>query len=319
MRWTKLGQIFKTNEWFLGKDIVGYSQSPQALVFDDFIRIFFSARKRSRNGKYVSTVRFADFDRQLRKIIRVKSESVIPDGDLGAFDEHGIFPLNVFEYDGLIYGYTGGWSRKVSVDIDMSIGLAISKDLGESFVRIGTGPVLSASLNEPFLVGDPFVKMYNDVFHMWYIFGTEWKLCPSDRKPERIYKIAHAISTDGINWIKEDGRAIISDLIGGDECQALPTVIEMSSRYHMFFCYRHAFDFRKNIKRSYRMGHAVSSDLITWVRDDKDLTIEPSLDGWDSEMICYPSVFSSGDNIYLLYNGNEFGKHGFGLARLERN
>jgi hypothetical protein len=40
-------------------------------------------------------------------------------------------------------------------------------------------------------------------------------------------------------------------------------------------------------------------------------------DGWDSEMMCYPHLFKSDESIWLLYNGNEFGKHGFGAARLK--
>ena len=34
-------------------------------------------------------------------------------------------------------------------------------------------------------------------------------------------------------------------------------------------------------------------------------------------MMCYPHLFECDGRICLLYNGNEFGKHGFGLATLE--
>jgi hypothetical protein len=33
-------------------------------------------------------------------------------------------------------------------------------------------------------------------------------------------------------------------------------------------------------------------------------------------MQCYPHVFASDGKVYLLYNGNEFGRLGFGLAEL---
>ena len=74
------------------------------------------------------------------------------------------------------------------------IGYAISFDEGKTFKRIGDGPILSPSLNEPFLVGDPFVKIINEIFHMWYIFGKEWKANNKDAQPDRIYKIGHAFS-----------------------------------------------------------------------------------------------------------------------------
>jgi hypothetical protein len=40
------------------------------------------------------------------------------------------------------------------------------------------------------------------------------------------------------------------------------------------------------------------------------------VDGWDSEMMCYPNVFECNKDTYLIYNGNDFGKNGFGIAKL---
>ena len=85
----------------------------------------------------------------------------------------------------------------------------------------------------------------------------------------------------------------------------------------MFFCYRQATGFRKISNRGYRIGYAYSSDLRNWKRDDEKCAIDVSENDWDSEMLCYPHVFSCNDKIYLLYNGNEFGRFGFGLAVLE--
>ena len=35
-------------------------------------------------------------------------------------------------------------------------------------------------------------------------------------------------------------------------------------------------------------------------------------------MQCYPSLFACDDRVFLFYNGNEFGRYGFGVAELER-
>jgi hypothetical protein len=152
---------------------------------------------------------------------------------------------------------------------------------------------------------------------MWYVFGLGWKQFAEDDSPGRIYKIGHAVSKDGINWSKEDGHQILPNKLGDYECQALPTVIDMCGAFHMFFCYRHASDFRKNAQRSYRLGHASSTNLVDWVRNDEEYLLEPSDEGWDSGMLCYPHVFHCDGKIYMLYNGNEFGKYGFGLAVLK--
>lgn len=319
MKWKKLGKIFDPTSYLLPNDCKQFAQSPQVLVFDDFIRIYFSSRAvESNNGKYLSHICFVDMKKNLRDVIRVSDKTVIPLGALGCFDEHGIFPMSVMRHGKLVYGYTCGWNRRISVSVDTAIGLAISYDNGLTFQRIGDGPVLAASLYEPCLVGDGFVKIISDRFHMWYIYGTGWKKFSEDAPPDRTYKIGHATSSDGINWDRDGMEQIISDRLGKDESQALPTVIEIDGYHHMFFCYRQSSDFRTNPNRSYRIGHAYSSDLVTWTRDDDNPSISVTLGAWDSEMLCYPHVFESNNNVFLLYNGNEFGRYGFGLAVLER-
>ena len=318
MRWKKLGRIFDPTQHHLPNGCAQFAQSPQALVFDDFVRIYFSTRAvDSRNGKYLSHIAFVDMEKDLRSIIRVSDQTVIPLGGLGCFDEHGIFPMSVVRHGSSIYGYTCGWNRRVSVSVDTAIGLAISRDGGLTFQRTGDGPVLAASLHEPCLVGDGYVRIIGDTFHMWYIFGTGWKRYAADAPPDRTYKIGHATSRDGVAWAKEEARQIIPDRLGAEESQALPTVIGINGQYHMFFCYRQSFDFRKNSNRGYRIGHASSKDLSNWTRDDEDPLLEVTPGDWDSDMLCYPNVFECDGRIYLLYNGNEFGRLGFGLAELE--
>jgi ribosomal protein S18 acetylase RimI-like enzyme len=151
---------------------------------------------------------------------------------------------------------------------------------------------------------------------MWYIFGTGWKRFGVGSEPDRTYKIGHATSLDGITWTKEEGRRIISDRLGELESQALPTVVSRGGRHHMFFCYRHSSDFRQNKARGYRLGHAYSDDLHEWIRDDESVPGGTSGE-WDSDMQCYPHAFAFRGRTYLLYNGNEFGRGGFGLAILE--
>jgi hypothetical protein len=317
MKWIKLGQIFDPTEHSLPNSCYQFAQSPQTLIFDNFVRVYFSTRSKDESGKFLSHVAFVDYDKQFQRIIKVVDSTVIPLGGLGCFDEHGIFPFNVVRSGEQIFAYTTGWNRRMSVSTDASIGFAISNDGGLTYQKVGAGPVLSASLHEPFLVGDAFVKIFDGTYHMWYIHGTRWVTQTEGAPPDRIYKIAHATSVDGIVWHKE-GRQIVSDKLNAEECQALPTVIQIGNQYHMFFCYRHSSDFRKNRTRAYRIGYAFSDDLVNWNRDDMNVGIDVSDDGWDSDMQCYPHAFEMDGEVYLLYNGNEFGRFGFGLAKLAK-
>jgi predicted GH43/DUF377 family glycosyl hydrolase len=313
MQWRKHGRIFDPAS-SPGQPLL-YAQSPQALVLPDRVRVYFSTRAVDQEGKYTSRVAFAEYDRQFRRLLRVSSKPVIGPGILGAYDEHGIFPFHVFRDGGVIAGFISGWSRRKSVSVETAIGLATSKDGGETFVRLGDGPVLARSLREPFLVGDPFVVKWKDNYHMWYIFGVAWHPSAGPHGPERTYKIGHALSRDLKRWWKPtEGTRVVSDRLGEHEAQALPTVVIRDGIFHMVFCYRATFDFRLNSENAYRLGYAVSADGCQWSRQDDLLGLERSPSGWDSEMMCYPHLFELDGRLHLLYNGNEFGKTGFGLA-----
>lgn len=318
MHWHKRGKIFDPTQHSLPHGCKAFAQAPQALVLADRVRIYFSTRQvEASTGKYLSHVVYVDMSKDFGRILDISQHTVIPLGKLGTFDEHGIFPMNVLRHDGRIYGYTSGVNRRASVPVDGAIGLAFSYDEGRTFQRAGDGPVLAPSLHEPCIVVDPFVLYAEGRFHMWYVFGLGWKHSQDTISPSRVYKIGHALSEDGIEWVKEEGRQILPDRLASDECQALPTVARIGERYHMFFCYRQASDFRANPTRSYRMGNASSTDLMNWVRENDQLIIEPSPGEWDSDMLCYPHVFECEGQLHMLYNGNAFGREGFGLATLE--
>ncbi len=85
----------------------------------------------------------------------------------------------------------------------------------------------------------------------------------------------------------------------------------------MFFSYRYNLDFRETSK-GYQIGYAYSNNLYDWKRNDSIAGIEKSDVGWDSESVSYPHVFELDNKILMLYQGNEMGKFGFGLAELNK-
>jgi predicted GH43/DUF377 family glycosyl hydrolase len=137
-----------------------------------------------------------------------------------------------------------------------------------------------------------------------------------DGRPEIVYKLRMAYSSDGINWTKLN-RNLVADKLGEDEAQACPDIIFMNGKYHMFFCYREATNFRFAKDRTYRIGYAWSTDMLNWTRDDARAGIDVSDEGWDSEMVAYPHVFEMDGAVYMFYLGNQVGRYGFGLAKLE--
>jgi hypothetical protein len=313
--WRKLGKVFSPQD-VTGRDWFSeFAQAPATLIFDDFVRVYFSCRPSAdAQGRYVSHSAYVDLNRQnLLEIKSIAQQPILPLGELGMFDQFGVYPVSVIRHEDEILAYYGGWTRCESVPFNVAIGLARSADGGQTFERAGLGPVLGYTPDEPFVLSGPKIRRFNGIFYLWYIAGRKWKRV--NGRPEPVYKIRMAWSADGLRWTRAH-KDLIENRIEDDEAQASPDVFFAHGKYHMFFCYRFSSDYRSKTG-GYRIGYASSTNLIDWQRDDSKAGIDVSDEGWDSEMQSYPHVFELDGRIYMAYLGNQVGREGFGLAVLD--
>ena len=174
-------------------------------------------------------------------------------------------------------------------------------------------PIFGKSKFDPYYVNGVFILPHENQYKMFYSSGIKW--LNNNGKKESVYQIKSANSSDLLNWEVNDEFIIEPKF--ENECQNAATVIFYNNKFHMWFCYRKALDFR-NATNGYRIGYAWSDDLKKWNRDDSKSGIDLSKDeSWDSQMICYPYVFELDDRLIMLYCGNYFGKTGFGYAELD--
>ncbi len=314
-KWKKFGLIFNPQTMVDRSWISAYAQAPSTLVLDDVVRVYFACRPPAdANGNYVSLSAYADFRRDdLTKLVRVSEKPLLDLGEVGTFDEFGAYFTSVIRKDSDVLAYYVGYTRCESVPFTINIGAAISSDRGDSFTRLGPGPIVPCTLDEPFFLTVPRIRRFDGKWFLWYSAGKRW--LQTDKRAEPVYHIRMATSDDGLNWVKA-GRDLIECSIGDNECQACPDVFEHQGKYHMFFCFRSSIDYHGK-EGGYRMGYASSSDLLNWTRDDSQAGLGISDSGWDSEMVSFPHVFKLDGDIYMLYLGNQIGRHGFGLAKLE--
>lgn len=314
-RWRKLGKVFTPEEFRDRPWLHEFAQAPATLLLDDVVRVYFSCRPPADElGQYVSYSAWVDLDRSnLFRVREVSGQPVLNLGGVGAFDEFGVYPFTVARDGEMVRAWYAGWTRCESVPFNTAIGCAVSHDGGRCFERVGPGPALGFSPDEPFVLSGPKIRRFGGVWHLFYIAGRKWKVV--DGRPEPVYKIRLATSEDGLRW-QRLGRDLIESRIEEDEAQASPDVFFANGRYHMFFCYRRSVDYRGR-ENGYRIGYAWSTDLRSWTRDDARAGIDVSERGWDSEMVSYPHVFEVDGQIYMAYLGDQVGRHGFGLAALE--
>jgi len=291
-----------------------FCQSPHAVQLDNFVRVYFTTRLKDGPLNFKSFPAYVDYSSDFSTRLNFSSFPIMPSGDIGNFDEHGVFPFQpFFSSSGALMATTTGWSRRQSVPAESAIGLVASHDGGSSFEKVGIGPMLSALHDEPFLVADGYVVESGGAYNMFYIAGKKW--LEKDGARERVYKIRHASSRDLVSW-ERTKTDLVESYLGENECQALPSVIRYNEVWLMAFCYRDAFNFRNNSESSYKIGWATSQDLVNWKREDNNHEIVPHESNWDREMQAYPNLFTNNEGTFMLYNGNQFGIGGFGIAQL---
>jgi predicted GH43/DUF377 family glycosyl hydrolase len=313
--WKKLGCVFDPQLHDTPNWMQQFAQAPATREYKNFLRVYFSCRPMpNEQGQYVSYSGFVDLDKNnLFKILRISENPILPLGELGCFDEFGTYPVSVIDINEQPVVFYAGWTRSSSVPFNVAIGMGVSSDDGKTFEKIGKGPLLSYTLDEPFILSGPKIRKFDNTYYLFYIAGTKWIL--DKDKPEPVYRIKLAFSADGKSWTKLN-KNLIDTLLEEDEAQASPDVFYKNGKYHMFFCYRRSKNYRGK-ENGYRIGYAWSKDLMNWNRDDSMVGIDISNEGWDSEMVSYPHVFELNQKIYMMYLGNQVGKTGFGLAELE--
>jgi len=290
-------------------DIVSHASIPFCLnLHGDNFRIYFSSR--NKEGKSLPYYINATIINGIIKLTGNISEPLLELGELGTFDDSGIMPSSLVKEGNKVYMYYIGWNPQVTVSYRLSIGLAISFDGGKSFKPFSKSPICDRAIEEPFFNTAPFVVKEKELWRMWYISCTSWQLI--NGYPEPSYHVKYAESFDGIHWKREGVVSIDYD----DKSKAIgrPCIVNMNNKYEMFFSYRDTLNYRKEKGKGYQIGKAISNEGIHWEKKYEETGIKLSENGWDSMMMEYCHVFNHKGIDYMLYNGNDFGKEGFGYA-----
>lgn len=299
MKWNKLDFCFSIEKYMPNCPYKGGAVPFAYELGNGLHRIYYTARDQSNR----SHIFCMDMDVDSLKVVRVQNEPVLVPGELGSFDDSGAMMSWLTNVGRELYLYYIGWNLGVTVPFRSSIGLAISSD-GTTFQKPFRGPIMDRCRTEPHFCASNCVLKEDDTFKMWYSSCTGWSIVGG--APRHRYHIKYAESKDGIDWTRS-GHVAIDYKNDSEYAISRPCVIKEAGLYKMWYSYRGGMN-------TYRIGYAESGDGINWERTDGNVGIDISPDGFDSKMIEYPFVFSHNEQHYMLFNGNEYGQTGFGLA-----
>ena len=302
MAWNKLGLIFSVDN--VNDSLHSHAAVPFAEhLQDDLFKIYFT----SRNVDNESCIAYFIMDiNKPDQVLRVIDQPLLSKGALGCFDDSGVMGSCIITVGRKKYLYYIGWNLGVTVPFRNAIGLAVSDDDGVSFRRAYEGPILDRTRDEPHFTASNCVLFDEGIYKIWYLSCTGWR--SENDKIVHQYHIKYAESNNGIDW-QRDGVVAIDYRDQHEYAISVPRVLRDENGYKMWFSSRAQRDIG-----SYRINYAESTNGIEWVRKDDEVDLQVSESGWDSEMLCYPFVFDHKGKRYMLYNGNDYGRSGIGLA-----
>jgi predicted GH43/DUF377 family glycosyl hydrolase len=287
--------------------MVSHAANPAPVLLNgekSIVRVYFTSRDKN-NRSHVAYVDI-DFDNDY-EIIGLSTSPVVSPGDPGEFDDSGASMGHYLEVGNKRYIYYLGWNLKVTVPWLNSIGLAISVDNGP-FTKVSKAPIVDRSDIDPYSISYPAVIFEDGRYRMWYGSNLKW----GAEQREMKHVIKYAESTDGVHW-QRTGKISINHEHEGEYAVSKPSILKIDGLYRMWYSFRASPE-----SSSYRIGYAESVDGISWERKDKLAGLGVSRHGWDSEMVCYPALFQYHGRYFMFYNGNDYGRTGFGIAEAEQ-
>ena len=303
-KWKKLGLLYCPSGINRHPKLLSHAANPLPILLDgDVYRVFFSGR----DAENRSSVGAVDIDIVSRKIIQEHNTPFFENGLEGSFFADGVSIGNCYQVDGQDYMLFMGWQTPKGGHWRGDIGrLIVKPDL--TLELDNDSPFMAIDRVDPLSLSYPWVtENEDDGFSMWYGSTKTWDA----GNGEMLHVINFASSADGHDWTRES-LAVPYEL-GIAQAFSRPTVArDEQGGYEMWFSYR------SGTGEKYRIGYAEGKDGKAWRLALNEVGIDVSADGWDSEMIEYPFVFDHKAQRYMLYNGNGYGKTGFGLAMLEK-
>ncbi len=267
-------------------------------------RIYFS----SRDSNNKTSIFYLDYDIDSRKILALATNSILDPGRNGFFDHDGVMGCQFVVIGKMRYIFYQGWNLGVSVPFRNSLGVARFEN--NILKRVFTGPILDRSPFDPCFVASSWIIKIKEKYIMYYLSCFDWR--EVNNKLRHYYHIKLAESDDGLTW-KPMNKVAIDLKYSNEYAISTPRVLYENNIYKMWYSYRGGI-----FSENYRIGYAESLNGFDWIRKDETINFINNHQDWDSEMQCYPCIFDYGDNRYMLYNGNEYGKTGFGIAVLEK-
>jgi hypothetical protein len=263
--------------------------------------------------KGISSIFSFEFDLMNLELIPATVKLQLEKGDPGAFDENGVFPASVIDFeDSWGLSYTG-FQLGYKIPHYNFGGFATRRDLNSPLLRVSKAPIIDRA-DEGLTVraGLSAIKLDTGDKSKWisvYAAGSTFERINGKMRPNySVYgQYSHPLEVQDNGDLKVEYNEL-------EHGVGRPYITTYNNLLLLFYTRRRR-DF------SYLPGVAISTDEgKTYIRFDQILEdVTPRIDGQDDEMQYFPAPLIWNKKLYVFYNGNNFGQNGMGVWEFQLN
>lgn len=291
--------LIDAEKLYFKKVKLNYASNPTAItIADSQLRIFFNSRDFQNRSSIYS--------------IDLLPQSLEPDyasvflqhahGKESSYFSHGISVGQLFDFHGERLLSIMGWKCYRDRHWEGRIG-SIPLGADGNLAELVTSPWMDLDEVDPISLSYPAVLEDEDCKSIWYGSTITWDA----GNGEMVHVLKEAkLSQDG--KIMKSGK-VLPYVLGSAQAFSRPAIVKIGTKFLM------AYSFRGNISK-YRIGFMQIGDVGSASHLRGISPFLHSNNAWESEMVEYPSFFNFNEHLFMLYNGNSFGKTGIGIVEV---
>jgi hypothetical protein len=294
------GLLIDPEKLFYRNQKLHYASNPAAISINDSqLRIFFNSRD-FQNRSAIYSIDF--FHEELEpdyESVRIQHLH----GPKDSYFSHGLSIGQIFSLDTKKCLSVMGWKNYVDKHWEGRIGY-IPIDVEGNLTQLALKPWMDLDKEDPISLSYPAVYEDAHARMIWYGSTLSWDA----GNGEMLHVLKEArLSLDG-QIIKGDIK--LPHVLGSAQAFSRPAIVQTGEHFLL------AYSYRGNTTK-YRIGFTLLDDLNSASHLGGIPPFLTSEDGWDSEMVEYPSFFFFREQLFMLYNGNSFGRSGIGIVKIQ--
>jgi hypothetical protein len=277
-----------------------YASNPAAMMIcDSHVRMYFNSRDRQNRSKIYSIDLYGGkLEPDYSSVSLQHSHGT---GD--SYFSHGLSVGQIFSMNDEKSLSVMGWKNYVDKHWEGRIGY-IPFDAQGNLTQLEPKPWMDLDSQDSISLSYPAIYEDHNSTVIWYGSTLTWDA--GNGEMLHILKEAR-LSSDG-RVMKGDKK--LPYVLGSAQAFSRPAVVQIDKNFLLAYSYR-------GNKTKYRIGFMLLGNFNSASHLGGISPFLTSKDEWESEMVEYPSFLSFQEELFMLYNGNAFGKTGIGIVRIE--